>query len=122
MQMQKNQSTVLASQLSASAFSGHDFSHEKFNAAEDLLCHAIKHGEWNNAPFSISTAGEIADEISVCLLNKPIRDLSTEEKISLLDSAANLGREELISLIISFLPDDIRDRANSVYDFVCMVR
>ena len=75
--------------------------------------------DWKTSLFSATIAGQMANEVSMSFLDKLIDELSVDEKILLLDDASKIGREELTSIMISFLPDDLKMYASSAYDYVC---
>lgn len=117
--MNTNINSALAANLSFEAFAGETFDPAKMDEAEEYLCKAIRAGEFKSDPFAATIAGQMADEVSLGLFDKTISELSTQEKILLLDKASQIGREELTSIIISFLSDDIKMHASNAMDFVC---
>lgn len=69
--------------------------------------------------FSKTTAAQIADEISINITGQHIDDLDPSGKIILLEQAGQVGKEELIDVIISMLPVELRIAASDEYDRVC---
>lgn len=69
--------------------------------------------------FSKTTAARIADEVSVGLTGHHIDDLNPSGKIILLEQARRIGKEELIDVIISMLPPELRMAASDEYDRAC---
>ena len=69
--------------------------------------------------FSKTTAAQIADEISISVTGQHIDNLDKSGKIILLEQAGQVGKEELIDVIISMLPVELRIAASDEYDRVC---
>lgn len=69
--------------------------------------------------FHETIAGQTALEVSMGLTGRPVDDLDSLDKIILLEQAGRIGKEELIDVIISMLPVDLRMPASDAYDLVC---
>jgi hypothetical protein len=122
--IKSNINTIAASKLSILAF-GLEHAHPEardamMDEAEMFLKRAIEKGEWGGTTFDATIAGQMSNELSHSFLDKPIDELSLEERILLVDNASQIGREELTSCILAMLDPELRMYASSAYDFACM--
>lgn len=66
--------------------------------------------------FSDTTASGIAAEISNNFYGKAVDNLDPGQQVLLMDRAGQIGKEELIGVIISLMPVQFRIHASDLYD------
>lgn len=70
--------------------------------------------------FSNTTASGIAAEVSNNLYGKAVDNLDPGQQVLLMDRAGQIGKEELIGVLISLMPVQFRIHASDVYDRACL--
>lgn len=70
--------------------------------------------------FCDTTASRIAAEISDDFFGKSLDELDLGQQVFLMDRAGQIGKEELIGVIISLMPVQFQLHASDVYDRTCL--